>query len=228
MSDAANTTDTSKIAPAAGATDASKSAAGAKTESAQNSTTSAAGDVKGAFEGGDAGVETKGAEGDAKATEAKPGDDKKPAPIELKLPEGAQYDAAELEGLKKFATDSGLSGEAAQKLLEFDLAREGARATAAQAAAAAQEEAWAKQVMADKELGGEKWAETQQHIARARAHFGAPVESAQKFLKHVGLITHPVVVKLFAELGRSVKEDTVKGALTPAQTKAAKSDAEIF
>lgn len=80
---------------------------------------------------------------------------------------------------------------------------------------------WAKDVQADKEIGGKNWTETEALAAKALDHFGAPSEKDAEgnetnpfrvLLNETGLGNHPEMVRMFRKIGAAVGEDsTVRG-----------------
>lgn len=76
---------------------------------------------------------------------------------------------------------------------------------------------WAKQVQDDPEIGGKNWAETEALAAKALDTFGAPsVKDAdgnetnefRALLNETGLGNHPVLVRMFRQIGEKVGEDS--------------------
>jgi hypothetical protein len=86
---------------------------------------------------------------------------------------------------------------------------------------------WAKEVQADKELGGKNWSATEALAAKALDHFGAPSEKDKDgnetnpfrvLLNETGLGNHPEMVRMFRKIGEAVGEDsTVRGDGAAAQ-----------
>ncbi|PZR17524.1 MAG: hypothetical protein DI536_04215 [Archangium gephyra] len=175
--------------------------------------------------GGTTTTQTDGKAPDGKAADAKP------TPIELKLPDGFKADEKQLAGFKTLAAELGLDSAKAQKLFDQHLADSAAANKAATEAARAeyakQVETWKAQTQADPDIGGEKWATSQQELIRAVQN-PAMRELASVF-RELGHGDHPKVVKALVHIGRALKDDSVKGTATPAEKKPqAKSDAEIF
>lgn len=160
----------------------------------------------------------------------KPKEPAKASPIELKLPEGVELDGTLLDGFKATAAELGLDSPKAQKVLDQFVAAQTAQAKATEAALAKQDAEWVEAIKADPEIqfGGAKWPETKQAIDRAKAHF-PDAKGAVELLNQAGLGNHPAVVRLFAAIGRSLKEDRIAGATTPpAQQDERPSDAAVF
>jgi len=74
---------------------------------------------------------------------------------------------------------------------------------------------WAKEVKADPDIGGKNWKETEALVARALDTFGAPSQlddagnetnPFRKLLNDTGLGNHPVMVRMFREIGDKVGE----------------------
>lgn len=67
---------------------------------------------------------------------------------------------------------------------------------------------WAKAAADDPEIGGKQWKETQVLAARALDHFGAPKGSEfRQLLDETGLGNHPVMIKMFRNVGAALSED---------------------
>lgn len=79
-------------------------------------------------------------------------------------------------------------------------------------------ETWADQVRADKEIGGDKFADTMSLAAKARDAFGSAELLA--VLNKTGLGDHPALIRAFARVGKAISEDTFvsggSGAKAPA------------
>ncbi len=128
-----------------------------------------------------------------------------PAPageLALKLPEGMESGPL-LEGFKALAKDVGLDGPKAQKVVDLFVA-ETQRADAAFTQLQAK---WKAELAADPELGGANLPATQALSKKALARFGG--EALATVLSDSGLGDHPVVVRAFAAIGKSLKEDSV-------------------
>lgn len=179
-----------------------------------------AGDAKPA-EGAPAG-DAKPAEGEAKPAEgeAKPGDkpaDKPAVPekYEFKAPEG--FEKLDDEVVGKFDPvfrELGLSNDQAQKLIDLAPALIGKHATAAAEAATAKlaedlgykdAQTWADQIRNDKDIGGDKLAESMAVVLKARDTF-APPELVQ-MLKTTPLGNHPAMFRMFHAIGKAISED---------------------
>lgn len=91
--------------------------------------------------------------------------------------------------------------DVAQKLIDFDARRQAQVAEAW----AAQGEKWLGEAKADPHMGGERWDQTTAHIANARDHYPLAAKAIAT-LSTWGLMNHPDVARLFADLGRSFTE----------------------
>ena len=76
---------------------------------------------------------------------------------------------------------------------------------------------WAKQAKEDPEIGGKNWDQTVQLSAKALDHFGAKSEKNdkgeetnefRKLLNESGLGNHPVMLRMFRNVGAAISEDT--------------------
>lgn len=115
---------------------------------------------------------------------------------ELKLPDGAAVDEAQMAEYKKLAKELNLSSENAQRVLDFE-----AKRLAEGSAKASQ--AWQEQV---KQEYGDKLPTVMATCARAIDKFGD--NGLRDLLDQTGLGNHPLMVKLFHNVGTLLKEDT--------------------
>lgn len=95
---------------------------------------------------------------------------------------------------------------------------------------------WTKEIMADKEIGGANWPETEALCARALDTFGAPSEKNDKgeetnpfrvLLNTSGFGDHPDTIRMFRRIGEAVGEDS-KLARSDAAAPTKKSQEEIL
>ena len=161
--------------------------------------------------------------------EPKP-DDKKPgenqvAPEVYKdftLPEGIPADAKLMEGFKGLAKEMGLSQEAAQKFVTL----QGEHAKVSMEAMVKEAEAQKVKILEQykndtiKELGPEYQKELS-FAAKALDRFGTP--ELRKLMDETGLGNHPLLVKSWVAIGKTMAED---GAPGPAGTPPANGEAE--
>lgn len=128
-----------------------------------------------------------------------PGDGKQTPPADpyadLKLPDGAAVDEAQLANYKKLAKELNLSSENAQRVLDFEAER-----LTAQAAQASQ--AWQEQV---KQEYGDQLPGVMATCARAVEKFGG--DELRTLLDQTGLGNHPIMVKAFHSAGALLEED---------------------
>ena len=160
-------------------------------------------------------------EGTAADQAAKP--DEKPAvpeKYEFKLPEGIQVDTEALTAFEPIAKELGLSQEAAQKLVDLQVAA-AARSVEAQKAQAAQ---WFNDVKADKDLGGQNFTTTAKNTVAAMDRFGD--QALKDLLNTTGLGNHPAFVRWASKVGAAMAEDAVHPADLPAAPR--KSTAEVM
>lgn len=164
--------------------------------------------------------------------EEKAPESKAPAKLELKAPAGFE---AHVEAFSKTAAELGLDGEKAQKAFDQVVAIDAARTKASEDAFAAQDAKWAAELQADAEIGGAKFKGAMGDVNRALKRFGGPMGEGQRvaplaaLLHQAGLGNHPLVLKAFAAIGRSLADDTVSGTAKAAPAAAQRlSDAELF
>lgn len=149
----------------------------------------------------------------SKAGDVKPGDDKgdkkgdQPTGVtelkteDLKMPDGASFDAAHIDEILKFANENKLSKEAAQKILE----RDASNVANARKAGAEEEqrrsqdrveivkEEWFNRAKSDPEFGGDKFEANTEKVFRLVEHAFGP--EGKKLLDTTGLGNNPGVLK---------------------------------
>jgi hypothetical protein len=144
---------------------------------------------------------------EAKAEEGKPEakpTDKPAAPeayTDFKAPEGIELDTEVLGDLKTLGKELGLSQENAQKVFDLGLKMQQRQGEAWQAQMAK----WVDEAKADKEFGGEKFAENLALVQKAVTQFGSP--DLKAYLDKTGLGNHPEMVKTFYRIGKAISAD---------------------
>lgn len=162
---------------------------------------------------GDAGA--SGKEGDGQGQRGAEGEKPKGSEgeLEVKLPDGAQIDAAVLETFKGVAKDAakeaGLDMAAASKfaskLAAWQLEQQ-AKAVADQVAAwEKQDDGWAAELKNDPAIGGDKLKATQVAATRAVRFFGGQ-PLVDDLIAH-GIGNLPSLVRAFAKIGAGMAED---------------------
>lgn len=128
----------------------------------------------------------------------------------LALPKDAQIEAGAVERLTSFAKEHKLAPEIAQKAL--DLADAEVKAdrvkqneSAAESFKTMATKQWVEDVKADAEFGGEKYLVTVEEVKRAADKF--LTDADREVLNTTGWGNHPMLVKMFARIGRSMAND---------------------
>jgi hypothetical protein len=145
---------------------------------------------------------------EVKAEESKDKKDeqpKVPEKYELKLPDGSPLDQKHIDKVAAFAKEKGLSNDAAQVILERESAAVQSFAETQRAALDARHNEWRQQAESDPVIGGEKLAETAELAKRALQRFGS--EKLREELEVTRMGDHPEVLRMFAEIGRSMSND---------------------
>ena len=149
---------------------------------------------------------------DGKSVEAAKPDAAAPAEIKFTLPEGYRADdtfvTSTQDTVKAFAAQAGLNEKQANAALAALLP--GAKEAAAQQAERA---GWAEAIRKDPEIGGEKYDANIRAAVSVFSKFGKAGAEAQQAIDKAGLGNNPALVKLFVQLGRSLGEDSMRGAL---------------
>lgn len=129
---------------------------------------------------------------------------------EFDVPEGMEFKAEQVDEFKAVAKEAKLSPENAKKFMDLAVKREQARIEQHQQMV----KDWTDQVKADKELGGDKLAETLS-IAKKAVALGPP--ELKEVLNASGLSNHPAMVRWAFAIGKALSEDkVVTGEATPA------------
>lgn len=151
-----------------------------------------------------------------------------PPPVEvqydLKAPDNALFDNTHLEQFKGLAKELGLTPEAAQKLVERDNQLLSGFVDKRTQEWSTQTAQWGEQVKADKELGGENFNSTVTSARTALDRFASP--EFKRMLNETGYGNHPELVRLFANIGKAMKEDRMVSTGAPVSKE--KTMAEIF
>ena len=124
----------------------------------------------------------------------------------LQLPEDVSFPEAALKDFKTLSQEMGLSEEQVQKLLDLEarFVRSGAQHGAEEKRQLL--ERWAEQTQA---LYGAQCGEVISLAVRAADAFGGP--ELRGLLEATGLGNHPVIVRTFYEIGKSISEDVLPG-----------------
>jgi hypothetical protein len=117
-------------------------------------------------------------------------------------PEGVTLDPTAVEAFSPVAKDLGLTQEQAQRVVDVyaQLRQQEAEATVAL------RDQWARQVVADKELGGAKMVQQVEAANKVLKQFGTP--GLNEVLQATGLCNHPEMVRLLARVGKEFSDDT--------------------
>lgn len=130
------------------------------------------------------------------------------------IPEGVTADEAGLDSFKELAKELDLSQDGAQKLIEFEAARQGRFAEQMLDAHRQQLEQWVNETKQDKEIGGTNFEQATATARKAFGQFGdddfsklmAPFDP-EKNPTGLGLGNHPAVVRVFNRIGKAISED---------------------
>lgn len=131
------------------------------------------------------------------------------APLALKFPDGLQVDQNLVDGFIATATDLKLTTEQAQKIADAYVASARKASERLEAEHRVAVESWEKQILADKDLGGQNYDATKATARRAIAQFGTP--GLRQLLEETGLGSNPEVVRFVARVGQALAEDSVAG-----------------
>lgn len=105
----------------------------------------------------------------------------------------------------EWAKGKNLSQEAAQEAVNMAAELQQQNVTKLQEAIETQSQQWAKDTLADKEFGGDKFKENLSVALRARDQFATP--ELKQLLETSKLGNHPEVVRFFYRVGQSISQD---------------------
>lgn len=137
-----------------------------------------------------------------------------PEKYEFDLGEGVTFDQAAFEAIEPVLRDMDLSQEAANKIIGgyaekvLPVLQERAETQAAEAGQQLIAD-WAKQTLADKELGGSRLEESKSLAARTISRFLPDDVEGQEFrtfLNESGLGNHPQMMRMLSRIGRDLGE----------------------
>lgn len=159
----------------------------------------------------------KGPVSDGKEEEGKKEESKKDATAtsskdtfaELALPEKSFLTAEDLEDIKSFAKEKGLSVEQAKMLIERENLAVAAYVGAQREAMKRERESkWIPSLKSDKDFGGERFQESESAIKDFLSRFD-PEGELQKTLEDSGFFHFPPLWKVLARAGRAAAKDKI-------------------
>jgi len=203
--------------PAASAAPASSAAAPASSSGDAAAAVAAAASAAASATPGSNGQPAQGAAGSpGDKGEQKPG---APEKYEFKAPDGVTLNPEVIAEFSTIAKELGLPQDAAQKVID-KLAPKLAAVNTAQAkdAITRMKTEWSNAAKADKELVGQDGKQFDASLAVAKKGLGAfGTPALNKLLADTGLGNHPEVIRMFAKVGKLVREDQpVAGSAAPA------------
>lgn len=167
-------------------------------------------------------AEAKPDEAAAKA-EGKPEGEKAPegAPEkyeDFKLPEGMKIIPEVMEKFQALAKERNLSQTDAQKLADIAVEMQQASVANQTEAIKTMRAGWVDAAKTDKEIGGDKQAETLSIAKKAIDAFATP--ELKKLLNQTGFGDHPELIRAFYRAGKAMSEDVLvaSGGATPTKT----------
>lgn len=138
--------------------------------------------------------------------------EKEPAPkpaapekYEFTMPEDFVVDEAAVEAVTPILKELNCSQETAQKLVDLHFAQIRAMQEAQEKAKAETLAQWAKEIRADKDIGGPNVLQNLLPGTRLLDRFGSP--ALNELLQQSGLDRHPAVVRFLVAVGREFAED---------------------
>ena len=134
-------------------------------------------------------------------------DDKPAAPekYEFVMPEGYTVDEAAVDAVTPILKELNCSQETAQKLVDLHFAQIRAMQEAQEKAKAETLAKWAREIKADKDIGGPNVLQNLLPGTRLLNKFGSP--ALTELLQQTGLDRHPAVARFLVAVGREFAED---------------------
>jgi hypothetical protein len=133
------------------------------------------------------------------------------APYDIKLPETLKVtDQKEFDALKGVLKETGLPAEKAPKLVEFLATKKSELESAALQRQydvwdSTQKE-WQDKVMADPDVGGDKWPTVSAQLGSLIDEFGKDIPTLRQTLTFTGAGNHPDLVKFLYNVSEALKE----------------------
>lgn len=128
-----------------------------------------------------------------------------PEKYEFAMPEGYTVDEAAVEAVTPILKELNCSQETAQKLVDLHFAQIRAMQEAQEKAKAETLARWAKEIRADKDIGGPNVLQNLLPGTRLLNKFGSP--ALTELLQQTGLDRHPAVARFLVAVGREFAED---------------------
>lgn len=146
---------------------------------------------------------------------------------ELSLSENSLLEPSTLEDLSAYASENGLSNEAAQEMLVREETAVNSYQEAQDTEAQAIRDSWPEETKNDKEIGGENYVENCELSNRVFKQYGS--EAMGKLLEDTGFGDHVEVVRTFSAIARAlIAEDKLVLPGSVAGGDAPKTDGELF
>ncbi|WGL97361.1 peptidase [Arsenophonus sp. aPb] len=128
-----------------------------------------------------------------------------PDKYDFKVSEGQQLDVTAVKEFEPIARELDLSNEQAQKLVDLYGAKIMPQVIKQQAEQWQQQiDSWVKTVNEDQQLGS---VESINHAQKALKKFGSP--DLKQYLNDTGLGNHPELIRVFANIGQAMAEDSM-------------------
>jgi hypothetical protein len=130
----------------------------------------------------------------------------------LKLPEGSLLNEADLEDIKAYAKEKGLTPEQTQQLVERESLAVGSYKESLELAHKERSEGWEKECREDKEFGGQKYPESSEAALRAVKTFFPDLADE---LNQTRYGSYPKLWKGLVKIGLGMKDDSVPTPTVP-------------
>lgn len=128
-----------------------------------------------------------------------------PEKYDLKAPDGSLLDATAIQNVAEFAKANKLTNKEAQAILDSQSAILTGYEVKQREESEKLSKQWVDAAKADKEIGGDKFAESAEFATRFVDKFGSP--ELKEFLDRSGLGNHPEAIRMFAKCQREFEND---------------------
>lgn len=152
-------------------------------------------------------------------------DKDKPVEYKLALPQDSLLEPSVIDEIVSYATEQGLSNEAAQKMVERESNAVARHEEAKDKEVIDIRKGWKEDAKADKELGGENLKASTETAMRVIERFAS--KDFKTMLEDTGFGNHPEVIRIFKRIGEMMTDDQF--VMAKSQTgNQDKSDAEVL
>lgn len=149
-------------------------------------------------------------------------------PEKITFPEGYTKDEALFTEFTTLAKEAGLTGPAAQKLVDMAAKQAKAQSDALTRQWDEQQQAWQAEIKADKDIGGDKWEGVRQTFATVANDPALSDPDFKDALIFTGAGNHPAIVRTLVKWAAALSEGKAVRGNVPGQTTVPQSLGQAF